>query len=153
MFVPTSRNSYRGIRKQIRKIVSKVPANMLETELLKLAAELTGEKVAGIDYYDSADSEQEEDDEEYYDEANGGAPQRPAINPMDLEKDIRGDRVLPKALPAVTPDPAISPGPNSMRALGGEQGTNRPRGGGGGRGGSRGGGQKRRYSSQTRGEQ
>ncbi len=127
---------------------------MLEAELLKLSAQLTGEKVAGIDYFDSDDSEQED---EYYEEAaNGGGggaegqqQQRPQAPPMDLEKDVRGDRVLPKALPAVTPDPAISPGPGSIRP-GGEAGMHRPRGGGAGRGGTRG-GQKRRYSTQSRG--
>ncbi len=139
---------------QIRKIVSKVPANLLESELLKLSGELTGEKVAGIDYFDSGDSEAE-DDEEYYEESANGQQQEgsrpPQAPPMDLEKDVRGDRVLPKALPAVTPDPAISPGPGSVRTGGaGEAGVNRPRGGGTARGGTRG-GQKRRYSAQTRG--
>ena len=121
VFLPTTRRSYRGIRKQIRRVVARLPPSQLEVELLKLSAELTGDRVAGVDYYDSADSDADEefDEEDESEMNNGGQPAKPG--PMDLEKDVRGDRVLPKALPQVTPDPAISPGPHAMRQAQQEQ--------------------------------
>ncbi len=114
IFVPTTRNSYRGIRKQIRRVVSKVPANMLEAELLKLAGEMVGDN-RELDQLNSDDSELEEEGEiETIEESANGEEDPPKPPPMDLEKDIRADKVVPKALPAITPDPSISPGPNMV---------------------------------------
>ena len=41
ILVPTTRNSYKGIVKEIRKMRSKLPSNPLEAEMLDLAAEST----------------------------------------------------------------------------------------------------------------
>ena len=46
VFVPTTRNSYRGIRKQIRRIVRRAPREMLEEELLRLADQMEGKAPA-----------------------------------------------------------------------------------------------------------
>lgn len=94
------------------------------------------------------------DDSEDGDYDQDDAPPRrhqAAIEPQeDFENEIQGGKIVPKPLPLVTPDPAVSPGPPMMRPGGVGGGASGGRTTPGFRGAP--GGQKRRYS-QTRGEE
>ena len=46
IFIPTTRNSYRGVEKTMKKIRAKMPSDPLEAELLALAGGLGKKKVS-----------------------------------------------------------------------------------------------------------
>ena len=144
VFIPTTRNSARGIMKQIKKIQAKLPADPFEAELLAMAGALTTDK----DDYDSDDSLPPPDNnfDQVLNEALNDQPlqqqQMQGQSSVDFEHEIQGGRVVPKALPQPLPESAVSPGPNQMRAPGQQaSGRTTPRSSG----------QKRRYS-QSRGK-
>ncbi|TRY76975.1 hypothetical protein TCAL_11562 [Tigriopus californicus] len=114
VFIPTTRRSTRGILKQIKKIRSKLPADPFEAELLAMAGTLVEKK---DDEDMSDDSIGDDSDDGDYDQ-DDAPPRRhqAAIEPQeDFENEIQGGKIVPKPLPLVTPDPAVSPGPPMMR--------------------------------------
>ncbi len=111
VFVPTTRNSHRGVLKQIKKVMAKMPSDPFEAELLAMAGSLAGKD--GGDISDDSDFVASGDEAE----DTGGGKRRPAnqVPQADFENDISGGRVVPKPLPLVTPSPAVSPAPGAMR--------------------------------------
>lgn len=109
VFVPTTRNSTRGIQKFMKKLKSKMPTNVFEAQILEMAGAL------GDDNLDSDDSPYEEDFDDMIDEkgepvehASQSAPKVPA---EDVESIIKAGNIVPKPLPQVTPDACPSPSP------------------------------------------
>ena len=93
IFIPTTRNSRRGIEKSIKKILNKIPADPFEAELLALAG-----NIAGVG--DSSDSDSE--GEMAVKEEVGELVAHPAVPaPSDLEAAVAGGQVVP--VPAIVP--------------------------------------------------
>lgn len=106
IFIPTTRNSHRGIMKQIKKIQNKIPADPFEAELLALAGNISGAE--GPDSDDSV-SDGENNYEGGDDDDYQAAPAPMAI--PDLENEMPAERIVPKPLPISTPEP---PPPRGM---------------------------------------
>jgi len=102
VFIPTTRHSLRGIQKQIKKILNKIPADPFEAELLALAGDVAGEK-------DSSDSESDEENgqdvDAEYDEEGVVIKKGGQVPTQDLENEMSAEKVVPKPLPVSTPDP------------------------------------------------
>ena len=135
VFIPTTRNSAKGILKQIKKIQAKLPADPFEAELLAMAGALTE---AGDDPADDGSDDSIAGDvgdgTDALDDVVNKALQDAGISSEDLESDIRGGRVVPKALPP--PDPTVTmPSPSSSSHSGSTSRTS---------------GQKRRHSQASR---
>jgi len=100
VFIPTTRNSIKGILKQINKIKNKIPADPFEAELLALAGDI-------------ADQDKDSDDSDY-DPAGGGGFDDDDLGSntnwkqeqvTDLENEMHAERIVPKPLPISTPEP------------------------------------------------
>lgn len=102
VFVPTTRNSYKGILKQIRKIRAKMPSDPFEAEMLALAG--------GVDHDAGEESDDSlpdtsvlalEDDESRNKRKSKALLELPAPS-QDLENDIKAGKVVPKPLPKIS---------------------------------------------------
>ena len=100
VFIPTTRNTTRGIRKAMKKIKSKMPANVFEAQLLEMAG-----AIGDNDGLDSDDSQYEQDFAED-DEEDEPTYMRKALKipADDMESVIKAGNIVPKPLPQVTPD-------------------------------------------------
>ena len=103
VFVPTTRNSTRGVKKFMKKIKSKLPSNVFEAQILEMAGELGD----GLDSDDSV----YEGGEEYADEDIKDDIVKQEIPREDVENVIKAGNIVPKPLPQVTPDACPSPSP------------------------------------------
>ena len=112
VFIPTTRNSGRGILKQIKKIQAKMPSDPYEAEVLALAGALTGDNnVVDDDISDDSEEENLPPPPVKRETAAAIKQERHASGhshherTSDMENEIAGGRVLPKPLPLATPDP------------------------------------------------
>jgi len=94
IFIPTTRNSQKGIMRQIKKIQNKIPADPFEAELLALAGNIAEE--------DNNSSASEYED---YDDEDGRRHQVVQEACPDLENEMAAERIIPKPLPISTPEP------------------------------------------------
>ncbi len=151
VFIPTTRNSGRGIMKEIKKIQTKTPADPFEAEILAMAGALAEESGKHNNDLESDDSDIDLPALDEPPTVTGATPeggsssQQDVLSPLqemvnsvisdqklldDIEKEIHGDRIVPKPLPASS----------TTSSSGGETSPRMTRG------------TKRRLSSQTRGE-
>ena len=106
IFIPTTRNSIKGIEKQLKKIKAKLPSDPLEAELLALAGAIGGDDETND--FDSDDSVPEGDGVSDEDKPLK-RPKKEFKYNEDIENIMSGNKIVPKALPQVTPDMASTP--------------------------------------------
>ena len=106
IFIPTTRNSIKGIEKQLKKIKAKLPSDPLEAELLALAGAIGGDDETND--FDSDDSVPE-DDVGLSDEDKPLKRSKKEVKyNEDIENIMSGNKIVPKPLPQVTPDMAAT---------------------------------------------
>jgi len=99
IFIPTTRNSIKGIMKQIKKIINKIPADPFEAELLALAGNIAEEDK------DSSDSD-DDNAGGAGDHDDGPVSNHTQLMPQpDLENEMTAEKIVPKPLPISTPEP------------------------------------------------